>query len=287
MTIHQFRDLILKAYRLWNEDNATRLAAAFAFYAILAVAPIILFGIAIGSQFLDSGSVRAQILHQAKEQLGTGAAYLAQNIMDSAAKPGANAAAVVVSVALALFAASGLFDQLSLSVSSIWGVGPKKGNVIKNYFVAKLASVIMALVFMTLILAWIGIDSVISYMQSHTVKEFPLWPAISFAVSVAFLTGVFAVAFKALPRGMVAWRDVGLSAFLTAVGFGLSKYLLSLYFGIVGVGAAYGPAGALVVILLWFYYSSQIFFFGVEITFVYAYQFGSHKDETPGEQAVS
>jgi membrane protein len=287
MTVRQFRELLTKAVALWNEDNAPRLAAAFAFYAILALAPLLVFAIAVGSQFLDSGTLRGEILHQARSQLGPGAADLVQTMIESATKPGANAAAVVISIALALFAASGLFEQLSLSVNSIWGVGPRKGSAIKNYFVAKLTSVLMTLIFITLILAWIGIDSVVSYMQTHTVKDFPLWPVISFVVSVTFLTGVFAVTFKSLPKRMVAWRDVWLSAFLTAFGFGLSKYLLSLYFGIVGVGAAYGPAGALVVILLWFYYSSQIFFFGVEITFAYAYRFGSHKNETAGELATS
>jgi membrane protein len=287
VTIGQLRELLGRAFKRWNEDNATRLAASFAFYAILSFAPLLIFGIAIFSQFLDQGQLRETVLSQAREQLGSGASALVQTMIESANKKGANTIASLISLALALFGASGLFDQLNLSVNTIWRIGPKTGNTIRNYVAEKLVSVVMALVFLTLILAWLGIDSVISYMQQHTTKSFPLWPLISFAVSVLFLTGVFSVTFKALPRRMVQWKDVWLPAAVTAFGFGIAKYILSLYFGIGGVGAAYGPAGALVIILLWFYYASQIFFFGVELTFAYAYEFGSHKKEIAGELEMS
>jgi membrane protein len=276
-----------KAFKRWNDDNATRLAASFAFYAILSFAPLLIFGIAIGSQFLDSGQLRQTILAQARDQLGSGASALVESMIDSANKRGANTIASLISLALALFGASGLFDQLHLSVNQIWRVGPKKGSAIRNYVLEKLGSVVMALVFLTLILVWLGIDFVVSYMQRHTTQAFPFWPLISFIVSVLFLTGVFAMCFKSLPRNMVGWRDVWFPAAFTALGFGLAKYILSLYFGIGGVGAAYGPAGALVVILLWFYYASQIFFFGVELTFAYAYECGSHRKEIAGELEMS
>jgi membrane protein len=125
-------------------------------------------------------------------------------------------------------------------------------------------------------------------MRQFTGREaHPFWRLISFLASVAFLTGIFGITFKSLPRRMVSWRDVWFPAFVTAVGFGISKYLLGLYFGLGHIGTAYGPAGALIVILLWFYYSSQIFFFGAELVFAYAYECGSHMKEIPGELEVS
>jgi membrane protein len=90
-----------------------------------------------------------------------------------------------------------------------------------------------------------------------------------------FLTLVFAVALKQLPREKLQWSDVLPGAFVTALGFGVSKLLLSFYFAYANVSAAYGSAGALVVILLWIYYSSQIYFFGVELTYTYAHTRGS------------
>lgn len=287
MTISQLRDLFVKSYLRWSDNDGSRMAASLAFYAILALAPMLLFAIAVGSQFLDSGSLRQTLLHEARAQLGQGASDLFRSMIDSAASRGASTVAEVVSLGLALFGASGLFDQLRISVNNIWSVGPKKGNAIRNYVLSRLLAVVMALAFMTLILAWISLDSVVSYMRHHAEQGFALWHLVSFVVSVAFLTGVFGLTFKAFPRGMVAWRDVWVPAFLTAFAFGIAKYLLSLYFGVAGVGSAYGPAGALVVILIWLYYSAQIFFFGIELTVSYAYSVGSHKDETVGELEMS
>jgi membrane protein len=287
LTTGQLRELLTRAFRRWQEDNATRLAASFAFYAILALAPLLLFGIAIGSQFLDQGSLRETLLHEARLQLGRGAGELVANMIDGANKPGASAAAGTISIVLALFGASGLFDQLNLAVNGIWRIGPRTGNTIRNFLLERAVAVVMALVFVTLILVWLGIDAVVTYTRHYTGGGHPLWHLISFVVSVAFLFIVFAITFKSLPKRMVAWRDVSLPAFLTAIGFAVAKYVLSLYFGIGHVGAAYGPAGALVVILLWFYYSSQIFFFGVELTFAYAYEYGSHKTEIAGELEMS
>lgn len=288
MTIAQARILFAKAFKKWNEDNATRMAASLSFYAILALAPLTLFAVAGLSHFLDQGSLRATIVHEARMQLGQGAADLVKTLIDGAAKPAATATAGIVSLVLALLGASGLFDQLNIAMSSIWKVGPRKGHAFKNFVIAKFLAVLMVLIFITLILAWVAMDSVLAAMRHYTGREtHPLWRLASVFASIAFLTGLFGVTFKSLPKGLVGWKDVWFAAFTTAVGFTLSKYLLGLYFGLGHIGTAYGPAGALIVILLWFYYSSQIFFFGAELAFVHAYEHGSHRKDTPGELEVS
>ncbi|HWA82075.1 MAG TPA: YihY/virulence factor BrkB family protein [Fimbriimonadaceae bacterium] len=282
------RDLFVSSYRRWAENDGPRMAASLAFYATLALAPMLLFAVAVGSQFLDAGSLRETLLREAHGQLGAGASDLFRSMIDSASRTGVSTVAEVVSLALALFGASGMFIQLRISVNNIWDVGPRTGSAIREYLAARLLAVVMALGFMTVIFAWISLDSVVGYMRHHTGHGgFLAWHLVSFVVSVAFLTGAFALTFKSFPRGMVTWRDVWLPAFLTAFAFALAKYLLSLYFGLGGVGSAYGPAGALVVVLIWLYYSAQIFFFGVELTVSYAYSHGSHKQETIGELAMS
>jgi membrane protein len=102
---------------------------------------------------------------------------------------------------------------------------------------------------------------------------------VSLLASVVFLTGVFGLAFKALPKATVQWSDVWIGAVISAIGFAISKYLLSTYFAYAGVAAAYGSAGALVIVLLWIYYTSQIFFFGFEVTNTYAYLYGSKSND--------
>lgn len=287
MTVAQVREVLQKAAVRFGENNATRLAAAFAFYAVLSLAPLLVFAVAIATNFMDNGTLRGQIMSEAQAQLGKGAAELVSNIIQQASKPGASLWASIISIVLALVAASGLFDQLNSAVDTIWKVAPVKGNLVKNFFLQKLVSILMALIFVSLIFVWMAIDSVMSYIRANMGGNAAVWQLLSFGASVAFLTVLFAIAFKGLPKGMVAWKDVWLPAAVTAIGFGLSKYILSLYFAHANVGLAYGPAGALVVILLWLYYSSQIFFFGVELVFAYSYAFGSHKSDLEGQLEFS
>lgn len=275
--------LFKRSFQKFGSDRATRLAAALAFYAILSLAPLLVFALAVASQFLDAGAVHDSILRAAGSQLGEGAKDLIAGLLDKAARPQAGAWAGLISISLALFAASGLFSQVELTVDAIWRVGRKAGGPVRAYLVAKFLAVVMVVVFVALILVWLGVDSALSFAKSHLSIDLGIWRWVSFFVSVAFLTGVFGLVFKGLPRGKVAWRDVWLAAFVTALGFGIAKYLLSLYFGMAPIGQAYGSAGAFVVVLIWVYYTSQIFLFGEELTYVYAYRYGSLRDEVEGD----
>jgi len=86
---------------------------------------------------------------------------------------------------------------------------------------------------------------------------------------------LFAMMYKLLPREHVGWRDVWVGALVTAGLFTLGKFLIGLYIGKAGIADAYGAAGSLVVLLVWVYYSAQIFLLGAEFTWVYAYTLGS------------
>ncbi|HTQ10532.1 MAG TPA: YihY/virulence factor BrkB family protein [Fimbriimonadaceae bacterium] len=276
-------DLLKKAAKRWGEDNSSRKAAALAFYAILSLAPLLLFATVIGGQFLNSNDLRLALVREARTQLGAGAADLVRGMIESARRPAAGAVATLISICLALFGASNLFDQLNLSVSAIWHVTPKRGHALRNYVASKLFSVLLTLGLVIVMIGWLALDSVLGFLGRETGQGFLETKLLSFIASMVVLTALFAVTLRSLPRGKVKWKDVWLAAALTALGISISKYLLGVYFSVSSVGSAYGPAGALVIVLLWFYYSAQIYFFGVEMTFVYAYEYGSHKAEEPGE----
>ena len=112
---------------------------------------------------------------------------------------------------------------------------------------------------------WLALDSILGWV-GRTSGNFAAWPAVSLLASGVVATLLFAISFRAIPRGRVQWRDVWLGAGIAGFGFSAAKLLLSLYFSYSGVAAAYGPAGALLVILLWIYYSAHIYFFGAELT---------------------
>lgn len=284
MLIPNMKELFLKAFQSWMKDNAPRLAASFSFYAMLAMSPMLLLFVAVGSRLLGDSQAGLHIVHVAQGYLGKQGAAFLETVIATSAKPAASAIASIVSIVLAVYGASSLFQQLSESIDAIWTVQNHAAGI-KGFLLGKVLSIAMFLVFALVFLAWLGIDSWIGWIEAHT-PGFQGWQFVSFFVSVVFLTFVFAVSFRTLPKGMVAWGDVWIGAIVSALGFGVSKFLLSLYFSYSTVSAAYGSAGALVIILLWIYYSAQIYFFGIELTCTYAHLHGSQVKRRRGEEPI-
>jgi membrane protein len=284
MIIPSLKGLLIKSYQNWTKDNVPRLAAAFSFYAMLALSPTLVLIMAVASKILGDSESGERIVHAAQGYLGKQGDTILQSLLDTSKKPGASTIAGVISILLAIYGASNLFQQLSESIDSIWTVrAPSAG--IRGFLLGKVIAIIMFIVFAAIFLVWLGIDSWFGWMEAHA-SGFQGLQLVSFIVSVVFLSLVFGVSYKILPKGMVAWSDVWFGAIVAAFGFGLSKFLLSLYFSYSTVSAAYGSAGSLVIILLWIYYSAQIYFFGIEITCTYAHMHGSQVKRRQGQEPI-
>ncbi len=128
----------------------------------------------------------------------------------------------------------------------------------------RLVAFLSVLAFGALTLAWLCLDSWMSIVSSRG-GTIPLASVLSFATSVAFLTGAFSLAIKYVPRKPVPWNSVWEGALFAGLGVALGKQLMGLYLAHAGLTSAYGAAGSLVALLLWIYYNAQIFFFGVAI----------------------
>lgn len=282
MVLPNLRTVYAKAFESWSQDHGPRLAAAIAFYAMLSLSPLLVLAVAIAGRVLGETTVRSRLLQEATTNLGYQASEFLGTLIEATASTSAGVVATIISLAIAIYGATNLFGQLAESVDVIWNIRyPRRG--FRVFLLGKLAGLIMFLAFATVFLCWLGLDAWLGWIGRH-VGGFQGWQFVSLLVSVLFLTLVFAVSFRALPRGMVAWGDVWYAALTTAVGFAISKFLLSLYFAYSGVSAAYGSAGALVVVLLWIYYSAQIYFFGIELTCTYAHTYGSQCERTKGEE---
>lgn len=275
-----WKRLFLRAFQAWNEDNAGRLAASFSFFAILSLAPLLILAVVVAGHIFSEETARREILREASNSIGRGGAEFLGTMLTNAQKPGSGTIATLISLAVALYGASNLFAQLFDAVNTMWGVVPPQGSAIRNFFVQKIASIVGAFVFILLILAWLVVDSVMGAINRQT-GGFPGGQILSLVVSTAFLALVFAASFRSLPQGMVAWGDVWIAAITTAILFSLAKFALGLYFSLARPESAYGPAGALVVILLYTFYSAQIYFYGVELTYVYSHEYGSQKHRKP------
>ena len=269
MLIPNLKPIYASAFASWQKDNVPRLAAAFSFFAMLSLSPMLVLVVEV----LGYGYGSHRLTHLAESYMGRQGATFVTGLINSSLKPSATTIATILSLILAIYGASNLFQQLYDSIHAIWNFKPKHTGI-KAFVFGRIASVAMALVFFAVLIIWLGIDWWLGWAQRHT-HGFQGWEAISFVVSVTFLTFAFALTFKSMPHGMVAWRDVWLGAISAAIGIGISKFLLSLYFSLSSISAVYGSAGTLVIVLLWIYYSAQIFFYGIEITCTYAHMYGS------------
>lgn len=255
-------------------------AAAFSFYAVLSMAPLLVLAVVGGSvYFRNKLSAQTAVLHEVTLALGPQVSQLFQDVLKGAAKGSSTTIATVLSSAVAFFAASNLFIQLDQAVQAVWKT-QDQGPFIRSYIKTRLTAFGGVLVFGVATLIWLVFDSWLYWLENQR-PGVPGWEGISFLASLAFLFLFFLIVLRTLPKHRVQWRDVWPGAILVAVGISLGKLLLNEYFARMHISAAYGSAGSIVLILLWVYYTSQIYFFGVELTYHYAHGFGSLVDKEP------
>jgi membrane protein len=273
----------------WMEDDAPSLGAALAYYTVFSLAPLMTIAIAIAGFFFGKEAAQGQIFDELRVLLGEEGGKAVQEMVQSAnAQPTAGVIATIISVVVLLFGASGVFGQLQASLNTIWGVKPKPGRgvlgMIKDRLLSFGFTLVVGFLLLVSLLLTAGIALVANWVGGLMPGSETIAQILNIVLSLAMITLLFATIFKFLPDAKIAWRDVWIGAFLTALLFTIGKFALGLYLGKSGVASSYGAAGSLIVLLLWVYYSSQILFFGAEFTQVYANRFGSRV--APADNAV-
>jgi len=282
--------LFKQTFQEWLQDKAPQLGAALAYYTVFSLAPLILVLLAIvGVLFRDDpGGAWNKLTQHMSYFLDQSAVRVVQNIAQQASQPGKGLIATIVGVALALFGASGVFGQLQDALNTIWGVKAKPGRGIWGFLRSRFLSFGMVAGVCFLLLASLTLESVLKAFSHYVQSLLPGGIVIALAVYLIFDFAVvvllFAMIFKLLPDAKVQWRDVWIGAVMTAILFGIGKWLLGFYLGSGAAGSAYGAASSLITLLLWVYYSSQILLFGAEFTQVYADRAG--RGVEPAEYAV-
>jgi membrane protein len=280
--------LLKEAFREWQEDEALQLGAALAYYTIFSIAPMLLVVIALAGLVFGREAVQGQLDNQIQGLVGAQGADAIQTMVANAGRHGGGVWATVIAVATILFGATGVFTQLQTSLNHIWGVKPKPGQGIKGMLRARAAAFGLLLGIGFLLLVSLVVSAALTAAGNYLLGFFPgaelILQALNFVISLAVITVLFAMIFRFLPDVKITWRDVWFGAAVTALLFTIGKTLIGLYLGNSSVASVYGAAGSLVIVLLWAYYSSQILFFGAELTEVWARHRGSHI--VPDEHAV-
>lgn len=256
------------------------LGAALAYYTAFSLAPLLIISIAIAGFVLGDEAARGKVFEQLHHLIGEQGGKAAQEMVQSAgSKPRAGIIASIAGLVTLLLGASGVFGQLQSSLNIIWGVEPQPGRGILGFIKSRFLSFGFILVVGFLLLVSLMLSTAVTYLAQSIGGLISgieiLMQMLNFALSFGVVTVLFALMFKFLPDAVIAWKDVWLGAAITAAFFTLGKFGLSFYLGASSVASSYGAAGSLIVLLLWVYYSSQIFFFGAEFTQVWANRFGS------------
>jgi membrane protein len=270
-------ELVRDTFKDWSEDKAARLGASLAYYTIFSIGPLLVIVIAIASIFFKDAS--DQVARTISEILGKEGGDVIKTTIENANKGGGNIIATGIGIVTLLFGAAGVFGQLKDALNTIWEVAPKPGAGIIGMIKDRFLSFTMVLGTGFLLMVSLVVSAALSALSGVLSDLIPgaeiIGQIINFLVAFFVIMLMFALLFKFLPDVKIAWSDVWIGAAVTSLLFLLGQFALAFYIASGTVGTAFGAASALVIILVWIYYSSQILFLGAEFTQVYTNKYGS------------
>jgi membrane protein len=285
MTARQAAKLLSDAYDGWSRHKAPRMGAALSYYTLFSLAPLLVVTISIAGLAFGQEAARGQIFWQIRDLVGDEGARAIEGMLEHARKPAAGILAGVLGLAALLFGASGVFAELRDALNTVWELNPEQqGFGIRALIHDRFFSFLMVLGIGFLLLVSLLLSAALAaagkFFADMLPTPAPVLQAANLGLSLAVITLLFALTYKLLPETDIAWSDVWIGATLTSSLFAVGKLAIGLYLGKSSVASTYGAAGSLVIVLLWVYYSAQIFLFGAEFTRVYARTYGSHAGRT-------
>ena len=273
------------------DDYAPSMGAALAYYTMFSIAPLLLIVIAIAGLFFGTEAARGEILAQLQGLMGTEGARAVQSLIESVSQPEKSVTATIIGVVLLIIGATSVFGELQDDLDRIWRAPEReKGGGLWALLRARLLSFGMILGLAFLLLVSLIFSAALSALEKWWGPMFESWQLgarlFDLVIGYGLATLVFALIYKLIPRTHIRWHDVWIGAVVTALLFAFGKYLIGLYIGKSGITSGFGPAGSLVAMLVWVYYSAQIFLLGAEFTWVYCNTCGSRsKQGSAGTEA--
>ncbi|HEY4143691.1 YihY/virulence factor BrkB family protein [Pinirhizobacter sp.] len=254
--------IVRNTARGFGDDELMTRAAALAFYSALSFAPLLVLLLWIASSLRPEW--QQQMIDGLNQMVGPRAAETTRLVLDNARqRPGVGSMAGIIGLFVTLVGASAVFAQLQGAINRVWSLQPKPGKAVMGWIRSRMHAVGLILALAFLLIVSFSVSALIAvFVQGGTVA----WTALEAVVAMAVFVFVFAAIFKVLPDAVIAWRDALVGAALTAVLFAVGKFCIGLYLDHSNVGGPYGPAGSVVVLLVWVYYSALILLLGAELT---------------------
>lgn len=273
--------VLLKSLSAWIDHRGASKGAALAFYALFSMTPIFIIAIAVAGYFFGFAAAQGQIIQQIQGLVGINGAQAIQALLAAARDPVRGEVATIIAMGLLLIGTTSVFTELKTSLDEIWGIHKTAQSPVSILLKTRLLSFSLVLVLTFLLLISLVVSALLNVLAQYVGgiwhSSAQLFSALSSLVSFTVISCLFAVIYKMLPDAPLSWLDVVIGSIFTACLFTVGKYLIGLYIGNSAVASSFGAAGSVIALLLWVYYSAQIFFLGAEFTRQYALRFGSLK----------
>lgn len=272
--------IVKRALQGFVEDRGPSMGAALAYYTLFSMAPLLLIVIAVVGAVFGGDAARGQVFAQIAGVVGAGTASAIEQLIVSAAEPVQGWLATMIGLVLMLIGATTVFAELQSSLDQIWRApAPVKASGPWSLLRSRLLSFGLILGLGFLLIVSLVFSAGMAAFNAWWSPWFQAWAVVAMALdgvlNFALLSALFAMIYKWMPRVRVAWRDVWVGAACTALLFMIGRALIGLYIGHSGVASAFGAAGSVVAVVVWIYYSAQIFLIGAEFTWAYAHVLGS------------
>lgn len=268
----QIRRLFSETIREWGEDNGSAVAAALAYYSIFSLSPLLIVIALVLGLLIGANAAEDRVLNPIESTLGSDSISTLETTMEQTEdiNTTTSISSIAIWLAVVVWGVTGIFTQIQRALNIIWEVRVVPGRatriLIKNRLLALLTILSAGLFIVTLTV----VNSALA-ASSHAFWVRPL----QLLITLTMMTFVFGAIYKILPDVFIHWKDVLVGSAFTSVLFLFGQFAVSLYLSTSDVGSVYGAAGSLTVILVWIYYSAQIFLFGAEFTEVWARQHGA------------
>lgn len=282
MSMKQASQLMQAAINGWAKDFAPSMGAALSYYMLFSIAPLLIIVIAIAGFFFGADAVRGEVFAQLSGLMGAQGAGAVEALLKSASRPVEGAIATAAGIVVLVIGATTALAELQSDLDRIWRA-PAEHSIggLWKFIRARLLSFAMILTLAFLLMVSLVFGAALSALGKWWGSWFLGWEVLAHVIDLALSFGLttllFAMIYKIVPRAHIRWHDVWIGAAVTALLFAVGKLLIGLYLGKSGVTSGFGAAGSLVLVMLWVYYSAQIFLIGAEFTWVYAHEYGSQR----------
>jgi membrane protein len=275
--------LVRHAAKGWSDDDAPSMGAALAYYTLFSITPLLMIVIAVAGVVFGEQAARGEIMAELTGLLGPAGAQALEGMLRAVKYERSNPWATAASIVALLVGATTVFAELQGALNRIWRgtpVEPVKGvwAMVRTRLLS--LGIILCLGFLSMVsLVFNAALSALSDWWAPYIGDIAiLGKLLDLSISFGLVTVMFAMLYKWVPAAKVHWQDVWIGAIVTSLLFSIGKSAIGFYIGKSGVTSAFGAAASVVVLMVWVYYSAQIFLMGAELTWAYARRFGSMKD---------